>query len=1028
MIRLRLLDGVRWDGQPVTGDRQQRLLIALAEAGHAGASVARLAEEIWGDDVPADPARALQVVVSRTRTITGPEAVERTGAGYRLGLADDEVDLLHLRTLVEQARTAARAEQWPDALAAAGEALALSPDPDARRIRGLALGRLGRHELALPDLEAALDEEPDDETLLAALLRATAATASPASALERYERYRTDLADRLGTDPGPELRRLHGELLAADRPVRSGIRYDATPLIGRDEDVAWLQGMLASSRVTSIVGPGGLGKTRLAQVLAREASQPVVHVVELAGVTSPDDVVGEVGSALGVRDSVSGRRTLTPRQRADVRARMITQLELAPTLLVLDNCEHLVEAVAELVGVLVAGTRDLRVLTTSRAPLGIAAEHVYLLGQLELDDAVDLFGQRARAARPTVRLDHDEVAALVGRLDGLPLAVELAAARVRVMSVEEITRRLDDRFGLLRGGDRSAPDRHRTLLAVIDWSWALLTEPQRAALRRLAVFHDGFALDAAEAVLTDAADPLGLVEELVEQSLAGLQETGGHVRYRMLETVREFGRVRLAESGEEAATRQAQRDWATALADQAWADLYGPRQYDVVEALHREEGNLSDVLRRAIEEEDQVTVVRLMAALADFWTIRGDHSRVVSLTDAVERVVDGWTPPADLADQTRTVLATIVTNGAIFRGAPVPESRRALAALGEPVSPRLRGIVTVVLEARDPEGVLLDEAGEDIAARLEALRAHPEREVRLVALQWASHQQENAGDPATAIESARAALALWREEDGPWTRGMLLAQLAEMEMQLGHPTAAADHARQALPILTRLRADDDAVQMRALLAHCALLDGRVDEAEGILDAIEGSGSAPLFGSRVVVPAGRAEVALARGETETGLVLFRDAMAQLGAMRFPGFEATGLEPWALFGEAAALTAYAVHGGGEGADLYEGVRAKAARYVDGEAGFLDYPVAGMLLFALAAWGVHREALPLLTCARLAALAEGFGYNRTFPVMAWHHVADAVEALQPGLLAAETRAYAGRHGPALHDDAARVLGEIS
>ncbi len=1032
MIRLRLLDSVRWDEQPVTGDRQQRLLVALTEAGHGGASVTRLVEQIWGDDVPSDPARALQVVVSRTRTITGPEIVERTGTGYRLGLTDDEVDVLRLRTLVDRGRAATRAGQWPEALAAADEALTLMPDAvEARRIRGLARSGLGEHELALPDLESALAERPDDEALLAALLRGIAASSSPASALERYERYRADLADRLGTDPGPELRRLHGELLAADRPVRSGIRYDATPLVGRSADVARLQGMLASGRVTSIVGAGGLGKTRLANVLARQATQPVVHVVELAGVTSPDDVVSEVGSALGVRDSVSGRRALTPQQRADVRARMITQLALAPTLLVLDNCEHLIDAVAELVGVLIAGTRDLRVLTTSRAPLGIAAERVYLLGQLGLDDAVDLFGQRARAARPTVRLEYDEVAGLVARLDGLPLALELAAARVRGMSVEEIARRLDDRFALLRGGDRSAPDRHRTLLAVIDWSWTLLTEPQRAAARRLAVFHDGFALDAVEAVLTDEPDPLALVEELVEQSLVGIQESDGHLRYRMLETVREFGRVKLAESGEEVGTQAAQRDWATALADQAWVDLYGPRQYDVMDALHREEGNLADVLRRAIDERDQATVVRLMAALADFWTIRGDHPRVVTLGSAVEQAIDGWIPPAELADQTRTVLSTLVIAGAIFRGGPAGESRRALAALGEPVGARLRGLVTVALEMRDPEDLsatpVRGAAGDEMTARLEALCAHPDREVRLVALQWAAHDRENSGDPESAIETIRAALALWREQDGPWTRGILLAQLAELEMQLGRPAVAAGHAREALPILARLRAEDDTIQLRALLAFCALLDGRIDEAEGILDVIERADAPPVFGTRVVLPAGRAEVALARGETEAGLALYREAMAQLGEMHFPGLDARGLEPWAIFGEAAALTAYAIHGDGAGGDLFDPVRAKAVRYLAGEAGHVDYPVAGMTLFALAAWGVHREALPLLTCARLAALADSFGYNRVYPVMAWCHVADALDATQPGLLAAEARAYAGRRGPALHDDATRVLDEL-
>ena len=266
---------------------------------------------------------------------------------------------------------------------------------------------------------------------------------------------------------------------------------------------------------------------------------------------------------LGVRDSVSGRRVLAPEQRADVRTRIAQQLGQSPSLLVLDNCEHLIGTVAELVAFLVSTTAELRVLTTSRAPLAIAAERVYLLGELGVTDAAELFRERAVAARPGVQLADEVVRRIVTRLDGLPLAIELAAAKVRAMSVEEIERRLENRFALLRGGDRGAPDRHQTLLAVIDWSWNLLDSDERRALRRLALFNDGFTLEAAVTVLGD--DAVDAVDGLVNQSLVSIRETAPGLRYRMLETVREFGRMQLVDAGEDDEARTARRQWADCL-------------------------------------------------------------------------------------------------------------------------------------------------------------------------------------------------------------------------------------------------------------------------------------------------------------------------------------------------------------------------------------------------------------------------------------------------------------------------------
>ncbi|MFD7078344.1 ATP-binding protein, partial [Nocardioides sp. NPDC059952] len=402
MTTLSVLDEVTWAGAPVAGERTRALLRALVDAGPRGASEAALVEEIWGrDDIPANPAKALQVVVSRARTATDAGAIERTPRGYRLGLRAAEVDAWSLR---------------PEALRLAAE----------------------RHYAeALPLLERLVRIE-SDEDVTEAVLRAVAAVHGVPAALERFEAYRTGLADGLGVDPSPRLRAVHAELLARDRPVRSGLRHDADVLIGREQDAAEVSALLKSSRVVTILGPGGLGKTSLAQVIAHGAEQPVVHFVELVGVTAPEDLVSEVGSALGVRDSVAHRDRLTPEQRADVRSRIAQQLDGAPTLLVLDNCEHIVAAVADLAAFLVATVRDLTVLATSRSPLAIGAERVYPLGRLGTYDGSELFRRRAVAARPGVHLEESRVDEIVTRLDGLPLAIELAAVKVRAMSVDDI--------------------------------------------------------------------------------------------------------------------------------------------------------------------------------------------------------------------------------------------------------------------------------------------------------------------------------------------------------------------------------------------------------------------------------------------------------------------------------------------------------------------------------------------------------------------------------------------------------------
>ena len=336
--------------------------------------------------------------------------------------------------------------------------------------------------------------------------------------------------------------------------MREGLRYESTSLVGRDDDIRALRAPVREARVISILGPGGLGKTRLAHLLGREAEQPVVHFVELVGVASPEDVVGEVGSALGVRDSVSGRRVLTPEQRNDVRARIAQVLDQAPTLLILDNCEHVVEAVADLVAFLVATCQRLRVVTTTRAPLAISAERVFPLGQLGDDAAADLFGQRASAARPGVALDDEAVLSVVRRLDGLPLAIELAAAKVRAMSVEDIDRRSTTGSPCCAAATAAHPTGTRP------WSRSSTgrgtCSPRPTSRAPLAVGLPRRLL-AGRRWGAPRCDALELVQSLIDQSLLTVVEARGSVRYRMLETVREFGRMQLVGAGEDTAARRA---------------------------------------------------------------------------------------------------------------------------------------------------------------------------------------------------------------------------------------------------------------------------------------------------------------------------------------------------------------------------------------------------------------------------------------------------------------------------------------
>jgi predicted ATPase/DNA-binding SARP family transcriptional activator/tetratricopeptide (TPR) repeat protein len=1040
-IGLRLLDEVSFAGEPVTGARSADLLAALV-LHRPGLPDERLLDDVWADHPPTS-AKALQVQVSRVRAQCGPEVVQRYDGGYRLDLPDDAVDLWVLETLTEQARSALSGGDPRAALDAAAKAdellcgiagvagdgpltdvrrRALAVGPALARTHALALGRAGRDAEAVGPLERVHQRDPDDAEVLLTLLRCEASAIGAGVALARYDAYRRDLADRLGVDPDPEVQRVHRELLASDDPVRSGVRYDADDLLGRAEDLAGLRGLVRSGRLTTILGPGGLGKTRVAHVLAREATQPRVHFVELVGISSPDDVVSEVGSALGVRNSVTGRRTLTSAQRADVRARIAQELDSVPTLLVLDNCEHVLDAVASLVAFLLVTTRDLRVVTTSRAPLGIAAERVFPLSQLATADGVELFRRRARAVRPDADLPDHVVGEIVERLDGLPLAVELAAARVRTMSADEVRRALDDRFALLRGRDRSAPARHQTLTAVIGWSWDLLAPDEERALAWLSVFQDGFSVDGAGDLL--GRDGPDLVEALVDQSLASVVEHRGRIRYRMLETVREFGALRLADAGDVEAAREAQATWAVGLAERVRPDIFGARQVEAIDLLDAEETNLADVLRRLLLAGDAPRAVPLLAALGGLWSVTGNFPRFLSMSDLGERLLLDWEPPPELVEVTTEAVALVLVYLGFMRPGSVDDLAAVMRRLPEPRQPWTRVARAMFADtdsSADPRNAVL------------ALTGDQDRRTSAMAWGWAAILAENEGAIADSREYLDRALALVDEGTTVWEVATIHTQLAMQGLNAGLHEEAAEHALIAIPLLQRLHADDDAFSMRTSIALSALRLGRVDEAERLLAEV---GEPPVNDATAVLVKAQvdAELHLVRGDVYGGLAALDRSMDNMRSMTFAGVTSTGLEPWTLIPLATALAAYSRYADSD--ERRRRARELAALAVtrlrhigDTPDAAIDFPVAGMGLAALGAWllTASSEAGDVEAGVRLVALADGFSYNRWFPVMDWDRLRALADDAAPGRLDAVLEEYDGRHGRGLRPEAERVLDPL-
>ncbi|MFJ3206460.1 AfsR/SARP family transcriptional regulator [Streptomyces flaveolus] len=1083
-VRYRILgttQALRPDGTavPVGGARLRALLTVLALRPGRAVPVGLLVEEVWGDGPPADAPGALQALVGRLRRALGADAVASADGGYRLTAVPDDIDLHRFDRLAGEGSRALAdgdpdkaAELLDDALALwRGPALADLPDRtseaarwemrhlDVLRARHAAALDLGQAEHALPGLTALCDGHPLDESLQALRLRALRDTGRTAEALAAYEGVRRLLADSLGTDPGPELRALHGELLnptgaaggsaahpgsrgravpaggsgthpasgrrtgpadragsagsgphpgpaapagpagaagpampagpagvagsgspagpaeaagpathpgpgapsdpaefagpsthagsprhpgspqhpgpaapatasaptghtaptaptgpttptapaarpgaahhAATHPTapgtadaaagfrpRGNLRARLTSFVGRDADIQALRADLATARLVTLLGPGGAGKTRLSQEAAEgagDSAQDGVWLVELAPVDDPGAVPEAALTALGARETVlygAGAEemravTATDRQGTAVE-RLVEHCGRRRMLIVLDNCEHVVDAAARLAEELLARCPHLTVLATSREPLGVPGELLRPVEPLPEPAALRLLADRGAAARPGFRPDADEETAaacaeICRRLDGLPLAIELAAARLRMLTPRQIADRLDDRFRLLTSGSRTVLPRQQTLRAVVDWSWDLLDEEERDVLRRLSVFAGGCDLPAAEAVCGPAA--LEALGSLVDKSLVVAAPSGSDgMRYRLLETVAEYAGERLDEAGGRPAAERAHLTYYRELARTTDPLLRGPEQQAAIERLEREYENLRTALRHAIAERDEQEALSLALSLVWYWQMRDLRvearnwfSEVMTLgpdpfDEPVRRAEPVWErctsapPPMTgevLAEARRGVhLAHLACMDTELDAWQRPQAQRKLRVIAETYEPGMP-------QTCAPPGLLwffavmlsgdMDRLHEIMNAAVRTCRETPGFDWELAgALQMRAQMLANRADWAgDAARDADEALEIYRRLGDAWGTAEALSARAEAQERQGEYRRAAASYEAAAELARRLGAHAQVDILDARLGSVLLEAGDVERGEPMLRAViartEGTG-------------------------------------------------------------------------------------------------------------------------------------------------------------------------------------------
>ena len=897
-MRARILGPVELvvDGRPVRigGARLRALFARLALDAGRVVPMETLAQALWADSGPSDRANALQSLVSRLRQILPDTMPLRSGtSGYCLDVPGDEVDALLFERLARAGRTRSHDGDAAGAAATLREALDLwRGDPlanitDAPFTAAVAV-RLAEQRLTatedridaelatvpkdpslVAELEGLISRHPLRERLRLLLMKALYQSGRQAEALDAFERFRTLLADELGADPGQELRDTHLAVLRDEVPAappappgrRRGNLHDAlTSLVGRDADQRDLAERLSRQRLVTLVGPGGAGKTRLATAVGSLLADRVpggVWLVELAVVTDPADVPHAVLNALGLRGSGLIDAAVTPQGGID---RLVEALSANQAIVILDNCEHVVDAAARLCEELLGRCPQLRILATSREPLWIVGESLHPVRPLPLPEpgaplaeavrcpAVALFADRVAAVRPGFAVTPANLPAVTEicrRLDGLPLAIELAAARIRSLPIEELAARLDDRYRLLTGGSRTALSRHRTLRAVVAWSWELLDDTERQLAEWLSVFPGIVTPDSAARVAAPATAVLDSLAVLVDKSLLQVLDVT-EPRYRMLETIREYGLERLAETGRIGAARADHAAYFAELAERAEPYLRGAGQVGWFRRLNAEHDNLLAALHFAVGTQDAATATRLAAALGPYWAMRGAHVEAL-----------GWLrlaldlPGAPSTPAWRRAAAGYLVN-AVLSGGYVGRSRSdellPIRADGVPAEDHP---VTALLE---PAAALLADDTDRGLAVIQRRLSHPDPWPRAALRLLSAFLRANHGDAEGRYQDLVAAVAGFRELGDRWGTATALTWLADAQTAAGELGGAIASLAESIALARELDPDDGAVLQRVWLAVARAQQGDTvwarAELRGILAHGGGTSSRYLAFARI----------------------------------------------------------------------------------------------------------------------------------------------------------------------------------